>query len=189
MRGYSLKVEALSEVLSFLSHFPSDAFDDALELLLDELHHLSLKSSILDREPVHKVVSLLLEADAAVEENPSSSSSSASALRVIDTFIVPKFRYDPVKKFFHEHTGRLPIHGDASAKATLYKDRFLLLFQRVSRDPRFSTLAFDASSSDYGSCEISHSITCWTSREKMDNGSNISVGGWSFLLGRPYCSC
>lgn len=41
MRGYSLKVEALSEVLSFLSNFPSDALDDALELLLDELHHLS----------------------------------------------------------------------------------------------------------------------------------------------------
>lgn len=63
----------------------------------------AVKSSILDREPVHKVVSLLLEADAAVEENPSSSSSSASALRVIDAFIVPKFRYDPVKKFFHEY--------------------------------------------------------------------------------------
>ncbi|PHU23418.1 hypothetical protein BC332_08525 [Capsicum chinense] len=155
MRGYSLKVEALSEVLSFLSHFPSDASDDALELLLDELHHLSLKSSILDRESVHKVVSILLEADAAVEENPSSSGSSTSALRVIDAFIVPKFRYDPVKKFFHEYTGRLPIHGDASAKATLYKDRFLLLFQRLCRDPRFSTLAFDASTSDYGNCEIS----------------------------------
>ncbi|PHT87834.1 hypothetical protein T459_09940 [Capsicum annuum] len=155
MRGYSLKVEALSEVLSFLSHFPSDSSDDALELLLDELHHLSLKSSILDRESVHKVVSILLEADAAVEENPSSSGSSTSALRVIDAFIVPKFRYDPVKKFFHEYTGRLPIHGDASAKATLYKDRFLLLFQRLCRDPRFSTLAFDASTSDYGNCEIS----------------------------------
>ncbi|KAK4362675.1 hypothetical protein RND71_017916 [Anisodus tanguticus] len=155
MRGYSLKVEALSEVLSFLNHFPSDAFDDALELLLDELHHLSLKSAILDRESVHKVVTLLLEADAAVEENPSSIASPASALRVIDAFLVPKFRYDPVKKFFHEHTGRLPIHGDASAKATLYKDRFLLLFQRLSRDPRFSTLAFDASTSEYGSCEIS----------------------------------
>ncbi|KAF3652932.1 putative glutamate decarboxylase 5-like [Capsicum annuum] len=228
MRGYSLKVEALSEVLSFLSHFPSDSSDDALELLLDELHHLSLKSSILDRESVHKVVSILLEADAAVEENPSSSGSSTSALRVIDAFIVPKFRYDPVKKFFHEYTGRLPIHGDASAKATLYKDRFLLLFQRLCRDPRFSTLAFDASTSDYGNCEVSgnqnpssdshlsrwiaqlwlssssandaystkwlfadipHSISCWTGREKMDNGSNISVGGWSFLLGRPYCSC
>lgn len=52
------------------------------------------------------------------------------------------------------HTGRLPIHGDASAKATLYKDRFLLLFQRLARDPRFSTLGFDASS-DYGGCEVS----------------------------------
>ncbi|CAN4085428.1 unnamed protein product [Withania somnifera] len=154
MRGYSLKVEALSEVLSFLSHFRSDS-DEALELLLDELHHLSLKSSILDRESVHKVASVLLEAVAAVEENPSSRASSASALRVIDAFIVPKFRYHPVSKFFHEYTGRLPIHGDASAKATLYKDRFLLLLQKLSRDPRFSTLAFDASSSDYGSCEIS----------------------------------
>lgn len=65
-----------------------------------------MKSSILDRESVHKVVSILLEADAAVEENPSSSGSSTSALRVIDAFIVPKFRYDPVKKFFHEYVAQ-----------------------------------------------------------------------------------
>lgn len=40
MRGYTLKVEALNEVLAFLSRFP-EAEDEALDLLLDELHHLS----------------------------------------------------------------------------------------------------------------------------------------------------
>ncbi|KAL0318658.1 UNVERIFIED_CONTAM: DNA polymerase epsilon subunit B [Sesamum angustifolium] len=140
MRGYTLKIEALSEILGFLSRFP-EAEDEAIELLLDELHHLSLKSSILDKEPVHKVVSLLLEAEAAVEESPTSSgcgSSSASALRIIDAFDFPKFRYDPIKKLFHKYTGKLPIHGDAFAKATLYRDRFLMLSQRLSRDPHFS---------------------------------------------------
>ncbi|KAK4428163.1 DNA polymerase epsilon subunit B [Sesamum alatum] len=156
MRGYTLKIEALSEILGFLSRFP-EAEDEAIELLLDELHHLSLKSSILDKEPVHKVVSLLLEAEAAVEESPSSSGcgSSASALRIIDAFDFPKFRYDPIKKLFHKYTGKLPIHGDASAKVTLYRDRFLLLSQRLSRDPHFSKPVFDSNISDYGSCQIS----------------------------------
>nr|GMD30708.1 DNA polymerase epsilon subunit B [Ipomoea batatas]GMD33974.1 DNA polymerase epsilon subunit B [Ipomoea batatas]GMD38908.1 DNA polymerase epsilon subunit B [Ipomoea batatas] len=103
MRGYTLKVDALSEVLSFLDRFPSDAHDEALDLLLDELQYLSLKSAILDKHPVHKVVTLLLEAEAADEENPNSAGSSASELRVIDAFIVPKLRYDPVKKIFYEY--------------------------------------------------------------------------------------
>ncbi|KAL0441154.1 UNVERIFIED_CONTAM: DNA polymerase epsilon subunit B [Sesamum radiatum] len=131
MRGYTLKIEALSEIL--------------------------VKSSILDKEPVHKVVSLLLEAEAAVEESPTSSGcgSSASALRIIDAFDFPKFRYDPIKKLFHKYTGKLAIHGDASAKATLYRDRFLMLSQRLSRDPHFSKPVFDSDISDYGSCQIS----------------------------------
>lgn len=64
-----------------------------------------MKSSILDKEPVHRVVSLLLEAEAAVEESPTTSGygSAASALRIIDAFDVPKFRYDPIKKLFHKY--------------------------------------------------------------------------------------
>ncbi|KAM7482881.1 hypothetical protein LguiB_007464 [Lonicera macranthoides] len=160
MRGYTLKVEALTEILSFVSRF-EDAEDEALDLLLDELQHQSLKSSILDKEPVNRVVNLLLEAEAAVEETPttpnsaSTSGSNKSALRIIDAFFIPKFRYDPVRKIFYEPTGRLPIHGDASAKATLYRDRFLLLLQRLSRDPSFTKPAFDTEVSQFGSCEIS----------------------------------
>lgn len=55
------------------------------------------------------------------------------------------------------HTGGLHIHGDASAKAALYKDRFLLLYQRVLRDSHFSKPAFHTEMSHYGSCEVGSS--------------------------------
>ncbi|XP_057978119.1 DNA polymerase epsilon subunit B isoform X2 [Malania oleifera] len=152
IRGYTLKVEALDEILSFLSRFEDE--NEAIDILLDELENEPLKSSTLDKESVHRVVSLLLKAEAAVEESPCSI-SSRSALRIIDAFLVPKFCYDPIKKLFHEHTGRLPIHGDASAKAALYRDRYLLLLQRLSRHHHFSKPAFDTGVSRFGSCEIS----------------------------------
>ncbi|KAK3003603.1 hypothetical protein RJ639_019156 [Escallonia herrerae] len=153
MRGYSLKVEALSEILSFVSHFP-DAQDDALNLLLDDLQSQSqsLKSSILDKEAVCGVTSLLLEADMAA--NHHDPTSSKSELRIIDAFDFPKFHYDPIKKSFLRHDGIPLIHGEPSAKATLYRDRFLLLFQRLSRDPHFARPAFDAEYSRSGTCEI-----------------------------------
>ena len=37
MRGYTLKVEALTEIIYFLSRF-EDAEDEYFDLLLDELH-------------------------------------------------------------------------------------------------------------------------------------------------------
>ncbi|KAK2992135.1 hypothetical protein RJ640_002824, partial [Escallonia rubra] len=153
MRGYSLKVEALTEILSFVSHFP-DAQDDALNLLLDDLQSQSqsLKSSILDKEAVCGVTSLLLEADMAA--NHHDPTSSKSQLRIIDAFDFPKFHYDPIKKSFLRHDGIPLIHGEPSAKATLYRDRFLLLFQRLSRDPHFARPAFDAEYSRSGTCEI-----------------------------------
>lgn len=56
--------------------------------------------------------------------------------------------------FYFRHTGSLPIHGDASAKTALYRDRFLLLFQRLSRDQHFSKPAFHSEFSHFGSCEV-----------------------------------
>ncbi|KAI8005890.1 Golgin candidate 1 [Camellia lanceoleosa] len=50
---------------------------------------------------------------------------------------------------------KIHIHGDASAKATLYRDRYLLLLHRLSRDQHFSKPAFDTKRSQFGSCEIS----------------------------------
>lgn len=61
-----------------------------------------MKSSIIDKEPVQRVVNLLLEAMAAADEGLSAVSQPA-ALRVIDAFVVPKFHYDPIRKIFYEY--------------------------------------------------------------------------------------
>nr|KYP51105.1 DNA polymerase epsilon subunit 2 [Cajanus cajan] len=95
---------------------------------------------------VVRVATLLLEEDATPEE-------AASVIRFIDAFVIPKYKYHVVRKQFYQYTGSLPIHGEASAKAALYRDRFLLLSQRLSRDQHFSKPAFESEFSHFGSCE------------------------------------
>ncbi|KAH9607360.1 hypothetical protein KSS87_020131 [Heliosperma pusillum] len=51
-------------------------------------------------------------------------------------------------------TGPLSIHGNAPSKAALYRDRFQLLAQRLTRNPHFSKPAFEADMTKFGSCEI-----------------------------------
>ncbi|KAK9071821.1 hypothetical protein SSX86_008250 [Deinandra increscens subsp. villosa] len=152
MMGYTLKVEALKEILSFLSNY-EDAEDEALDILLDHLQQQPLESSMLEKEPVQRVVSMLLAAADAGEDDIGPDMSTS--LRVTDVFHIHKYRYDPIRKMFCEHTGRLPFHGDAPAKAWLYRDRFLLLSQRLSRIPQFCRPSFNSGLSELGSCEIS----------------------------------
>uniref|UniRef100_A0A0E0PHW5 DNA polymerase II subunit 2 n=1 Tax=Oryza rufipogon TaxID=4529 RepID=A0A0E0PHW5_ORYRU len=153
LRGFTLKVDALEEAAAFLARFP-DAEDDALDLLLDELDKEPLQSSILDRDAVRRVVALLVEADEAVDAASPAATSARSALRVVDSFVVPRFHYDPIKKVFYEHTSRLAIHGEAGDKAALYRDRYQVLLQRLARDIYFSKPAFDTVMTEDDNCEI-----------------------------------
>uniref|UniRef100_A0A0E0EMA6 DNA polymerase II subunit 2 n=1 Tax=Oryza meridionalis TaxID=40149 RepID=A0A0E0EMA6_9ORYZ len=102
LRGFTLKVDALEEAAAFLARFP-DAEEDALDLLLDELDKEPLQSSILDRGVVRRVVALLVEAEEAVDAASPAATSARSALRVVDSFLVPRFHYDPIKKVFYEY--------------------------------------------------------------------------------------
>ena len=79
------------------------------------------------------------------------------------------------------HTGSLAIHGEASAKAGLYRDRFLLLFQRLARDHHFSKPAFDTEISHVGSCEV-------LSKLKPKPTSTLLVN-FSFIASDSECLC
>ncbi|GJM94766.1 hypothetical protein PR202_ga11442 [Eleusine coracana subsp. coracana] len=168
LRGFSLKVDALEEAAAFLNRFP-DAEDDALDLLLDELDKEPLQSSILDRDAVRRVVALLVEAEEAVDAASPAATSARSALRVVDAFLVPRFHYDPIKKVFYEHTGRLAIHGEARDKASLYRDRYQVLLQSLSRDKYFSKPAFDMVTNEDGSYNF-YTITNRVHWTEMDYG-------------------
>uniref|UniRef100_A0A1J3HY24 DNA polymerase epsilon subunit n=1 Tax=Noccaea caerulescens TaxID=107243 RepID=A0A1J3HY24_NOCCA len=150
-RGYNLKKDALDEIIVYAEQYPDDVDGDSLDLLLDYLQEEPLNSSTVDAEAVRKVINILAGANDAPEE----STATASSLSVIDAFVMPKYRYDDVKKQFTEHTSSLPVHGEASAKTAVYRERFLLLLQRVSRAEHFSRPAFDAEMSQFENYEIS----------------------------------
>uniref|UniRef100_A0A0D9ZUL0 DNA polymerase epsilon subunit n=1 Tax=Oryza glumipatula TaxID=40148 RepID=A0A0D9ZUL0_9ORYZ len=144
LRGFTLKVDALEEAAAFLARFP-DAEDDALDLLLDELDKEPLQSSILDRDAVRRVVALLVEAEEAVDVASPAATSARSALRVVDSFVVPRFHYDPIKKVFYEYV---------DARFFLSLDRYQVLLQRLARDIYFSKPAFDTVMTEDDNCEI-----------------------------------
>ena len=132
IRGYSLKVDALDEILSFVSRFSYSDADDAIDLLLDQLHNqacnnqpivhyqlfssfhftltqlslfssfVAVKSPIIEKDAVHAVVTLLSEAKAAVDDDTPNAATTTSSIRVVDAFLIPNLRYDPIKKLFYE---------------------------------------------------------------------------------------
>ncbi|KAH0976103.1 hypothetical protein GBA52_018002 [Prunus armeniaca] len=165
IRGYTLELDAVDEILSFESEFNNDsALADPVDPRPPRnpahlfLFLLFLGMAVKDKETVHRIATRILGADATINETPDGDGDDvirASDLLIIDAFKVPKFRYDPIKKVFYKHTGSLPIHGDAFSKAALYKDRFLLLSQMLSGHKDFSKPAFDSELSDFGRCEIS----------------------------------
>jgi hypothetical protein len=73
----------------------------------------------------------------------------------LDWFIIwRQLRTMFIMCFYSRHPGSLPIHGDPQAKSALYRDRFLLLSQRLSRHQDFSRPAFESELSQFRSCEV-----------------------------------
>jgi len=79
-----------------------ELYESDLKKFNEFVEKLGVRSSILDKDPLHRVIASLTEAYDALEED-SSSDVVSSPLRVIDVFLVPKFRYDPIKKQFHQY--------------------------------------------------------------------------------------
>ncbi|XP_058773550.1 DNA polymerase epsilon subunit B-like [Vicia villosa] len=88
IRGYNIKLEAVDEILSFVTRFELTKQDEAIDLVLDQLEQESIKSTVIDVEPVRRVVNLLLEAGAEEETFETFASSSSSAIVVIEVFDV-----------------------------------------------------------------------------------------------------
>ncbi|CAK9863769.1 unnamed protein product [Sphagnum jensenii] len=147
MRGLTLNMEALKCVLAFFDNSSSSSLNEteALELLLTEIDKQALKSNVVGKEEIEAVLSLL---------TGLNESDHKQMLQVIDAFQVPRISYDSIRKVFHSFIGKLPIHGNAPAKAYLYRDRLQLLQQRLLRDKHFAKPAFGGQGSHSGSCEM-----------------------------------
>jgi DNA polymerase epsilon subunit 2 len=77
-------------------------------------------------------------------------------ITVVDAFTVPRFNYDTQRRVFHENTTTLPsINAEAESKIELYRERYLLLQQRILRHRMFVKPTFNCGAAiDRNYCEL-----------------------------------
>lgn len=145
MKGFTLTLDALKAAVAFIhesSMTPTDAMD---ALLASTDDHPALKSNMLDKTTVESII-----AEVKGIDDPAQS---RRAVHIVDAFHIPKIVFDPVRKVLYTKPGSFPLHGEAPAKASLYRERFLLLQQRILKDKYFAKPAFEGHA-QFGSCEI-----------------------------------
>ena len=154
MMGLSLKGDAMGAVVSFLER--AEDANAALSLMLDALDARSLTSSIVDKQVVDETVRALDRAAGVVSVELDERGAPTSAhgrsmhdlddgITIVDAFEMPKFKYDAQRRVFHEATNddrALTIDADAESKIELYRERFLLLQQRIGRHRMFLKPSF-----------------------------------------------
>lgn len=153
-------------------------------------------------------IDMILLRSSSSSKRPFTFCKKLSFWRWITSFVLCCIDY--------RHTSSLPVHGEASSKTEVYRERFLLLLQRTSRADLFSRPSLDAEKSLFENCEVGFpvfekkyiiwiflsvlkSCSFWvdifnpvsscSNWKEMGDGCDITVGRWTFLLGRPFSFC
>ena len=104
---------------------------DFLTLLLQAIDRRSLHQNFVDEEAARRAVSLItMDVTSKVEEE---------SLKVISAFDCPRHRYHESRKTFLLIPGKPVLHGSAEDQAEMFRHRFELIRQRVTRHPLFAT--------------------------------------------------
>ena len=146
MKGFTLTLDALKAAVAFIYQSSMSPIDAMESLLASTDSHPSLKSNMLDKSTVEAIIDEVKGID--------DHTQGRRVLQVVDAFEVPKIAFDPVRKILYTQPGKFALHGEALAKASLYRERFLLLQQRILKDKYFAKPAFEVQGSQFGSCEI-----------------------------------
>lgn len=166
MMGLSLRGDAMTAVMTFLHR--SDDANAALSQILDVMDTKALSTSIVSKETVDDVVSSLDRANGAgIYAGAADGTGLGGAgartrldeeddITVVDAFSVPRFNYDTQRRVFHENASKDPtINAEAESKIELYRERFLLLQQRIMRHRMFVKPTFNCGAAiDRVFCEI-----------------------------------
>lgn len=145
LHGFSLSADAMRAVLSHLAVSPG-AERDVVDGILKHVSSVEHSSAVLTRETIERAVASAAEAAegtraiGAVEAEVTASASGVdgSGLTVCDAHATRRYAYDSQRRTFDETKRSARAAGAAESKIDLYRDRFLLLEQRLSRSRQFS---------------------------------------------------
>lgn len=131
LQGLSLKSEATSLLVEALLPCSADNdIDSIIDHIVEAVQKQPLDSALVGREAV----------EIAIDEcNGASDADSEAAMVVIDAFKVPKFTYSVERKKFLPYRGKdLVLHAKATAKTSLFRERYALIHQRTLRHELFT---------------------------------------------------
>ena len=150
MMGLSMRGDAMAAVVDFLER--CDDPHAALSQMLDELDAKALTTSIVDLRCAEEVIHAVDKRNGTGAFAAPDGQGTAALLddedgiTIVDSFDMPRYCYDTQRKVFHENAGKVKtINASAESKIELYRERFLLLQQRVARHRMFVKPAFSAS--------------------------------------------
>ncbi len=160
MMGLSLKGDAMAAVVSFLER--AEDANASLSLMLDALDARSLTSSIVDKQVVDETTRALdraagvtgveMDARGVPAAHGCSTHDPDDGITIVDAFEMPKFAYDAQRRTFYEKTAindatrDATVDAEADSKIELYRERFKLLQQRISRHRMFTKPSFECGS-------------------------------------------
>ncbi|KDD76184.1 hypothetical protein H632_c323p1 [Helicosporidium sp. ATCC 50920] len=125
--GIQTDAAALNELAEYMT--TSLNIEDVMERIVD----------YVDREvPDRRLTAEILRE--ILNKSPSESLPSSDGIAVIDAFSVPRVSFDPVRRMFYATPGKPSVFGSIESKIQLYKSRYHMILQRLSRNPSFRSL-------------------------------------------------
>ena len=127
-RSLAVRSEALDALFSVLRH--EDDPGEALNMILDTLKSRVQSNTIVDRDLIAQVVA---------ELSKNEDDLAQECLQVIDAFALPRLRYNITRKqFYAVEQPKSKSDVPTEAKINVYRDRLVLLHQRLMRDVHFA---------------------------------------------------
>ncbi|CAH1262221.1 POLE2 [Branchiostoma lanceolatum] len=135
MHGLSLRIEASKFLVEALDPVNEVEREEWLDRIIEAVQKQPLESSMIDRVTLEAAVQDCVQ---------GGEEDSDQVFSVIDAFDIPKFDYNSERKKFIPSTALRSLHGQATDKAQLFRDRYTVLFQRTSRHELFTPAVMGA---------------------------------------------
>ena len=162
--------DAMRAVLKHVAHVAHATSErEAVDQVLKTLSRTELSSGVLQKATIESAIerglaegtieavergARAMDVDADEDDEGEAMTETAAAmvhndgLTICDAFKTKRYAYDSQRRMFDEASKTAKIESDAESKIDLYRDRFLLLQQRLSRSRQFAKPTLQTSSTE-----------------------------------------
>jgi DNA polymerase epsilon subunit 2 len=161
LKGCTFSKASIEELERYTrSNHLDDQYKDVVRQICDKIKEVGVTGSVTPE--------ILQNAIESIHTNDQEK----ERFFVISAYDTPKYTYDATRNVFHKFPKNNTITGGARDKADVYRDRYELLYQRISRYDLFVKPAFDMKQS-----KSKLEISTISSLEGTESGQTVTVMG------------